>query len=36
MRLHLRLDAVTPSHIRESVFVNGRLAGVLTLDHGEY
>lgn len=36
MRLHLRLDAVSNTHITESVFVDGALAGTLCFRHGEY
>jgi len=35
-RLHLRLDAVTPVHITQSVFFDGAHCGTLTLDHGQY
>lgn len=36
MKLFLRLESVTPEHIRQSMFVNGRWVGDLTLKHGEY
>jgi hypothetical protein len=36
VRLHLRLDAVTPAHIRQTVFVDGANCGMLTLDHRQY
>ena len=35
-RIHLRLDRVTPMHITESIFMDGRFCGQLTFDHGEY
>ena len=36
MRLHLRLDRVTPTHIYETVFFDGANCGQLVLRHGEY
>ena len=36
MRLHLRLDHVTPVHIIQTVFVDGANCGTLTLDVGQY
>ncbi len=36
MRIHLRLDGVNPGHIHESLFIDGKLCGVLTFSHTEY
>ncbi len=36
MRIHLRLDHVDNSHIRETLFFDGANAGSLTMDHGQY
>lgn len=36
MRLHLRLDSVTPEHIRQTVFFEGANCGTLCMRHGEY
>ncbi len=36
MKLHLRLDHVDSTHIRETLFFNGANCGELTMSHAEY
>ena len=36
MRLRLRLDSITPKHIVQTLFIDGRNCGTIVLDHGEY
>ncbi len=36
MKLHLRLDSVSPTEIRETIIVDHKKCGQITLDHASY
>ena len=36
MKIHLRLDSVSPEHIRQTMFCDGANCGEICLRHGEY